>query len=75
MTSDSLGWGGFAEQEVRKQGVDRLVLLTTRTADWFEQRGFLPAGPAHMSTQLPEARRKLVRPNPKAFSVTPKDVL
>ena len=27
----------YVEQEARKNGVRRLVLLTTRTADWFEQ--------------------------------------
>ncbi len=30
----------FVEQEARRRGVQRLVLLTTRTADWFEQRDF-----------------------------------
>lgn len=29
----------YVEQEARKNGVRRLVLLTTRTADWFEQVG------------------------------------
>jgi amino-acid N-acetyltransferase len=36
------------------------VLLTTRTADWFEQRGFKPAGAAHLSLLLPDARRQRV---------------
>jgi amino-acid N-acetyltransferase len=38
------------------------VLLTTRTADWFEQRGFQPAGPAHASVLLPAPRRRRVDP-------------
>lgn len=38
------------------------MLLTTRTADWFEQRGFRPAGPAHASSLLPEMRRAKIDP-------------
>lgn len=30
----------YVEQDARARGVRRLVLLTTRTADWFEQRDF-----------------------------------
>ncbi len=30
----------WVEQDARKRGIDRLVLLTTRTADWFVQREF-----------------------------------
>jgi N-acetylglutamate synthase-like GNAT family acetyltransferase len=30
----------YVEQDARAKGVERLVLLTTRTADWFEQRDF-----------------------------------
>ena len=45
------------EQEARRQGVESLVLLTTRTADWFEQRDFKWQGPAYASTLLPESRR------------------
>jgi amino-acid N-acetyltransferase len=50
----------YLEAEARRRGVEALVLLTTRTADWFEQRGFAPAGPAHLSPMLPEARRARV---------------
>ncbi|DBA99769.1 TPA: hypothetical protein ACH3X3_012313 [Trebouxia sp. C0006] len=50
----------YLEQEAKSQRVDRLVLLTTRTADWFEQRGFQHAGPAHASPFLPETRRQQV---------------
>ena len=37
-------------------GIERLVLLTTRTADWFEQRSFVYDTYAHASALLPEAR-------------------
>lgn len=47
----------YCEQEALRSGVDRLVLLTTRTADWFEARGYMRAGPAHESDMLPDARR------------------
>lgn len=33
-----------ALQNARQSGVQRLVLLTTRTADWFEQRDFKLVG-------------------------------
>jgi len=49
-----------AERKASTTGIQRVVLLTTRTADWFEQRGFKPAGPAHESPLLPESRRKQV---------------
>lgn len=39
------------------------MLLTTRTADWFEQRDFSPAGIAHESLLLPEKRRAAVSPS------------
>lgn len=48
------------EREARRAGVERLVLLTTRTAEWFEARGFARAGPAHASPLLPAARRAAV---------------
>lgn len=38
------------------------VLLTTRTADFFEQRDFLHAGVAHESDLIPESRRALIDP-------------
>lgn len=34
----------YVEQDARVRGVTRLVLLTTRTADWFEQRDFKWSG-------------------------------
>lgn len=47
----------YLEQEARRKGLQRLILLTTRTADWFEQRGFKWAGQAHVSEYLPASRR------------------
>uniref|UniRef100_A0A7R9V5J8 N-acetyltransferase domain-containing protein n=2 Tax=Chlamydomonas euryale TaxID=1486919 RepID=A0A7R9V5J8_9CHLO len=52
----------YVEQDARAAGVNRLVLLTTRTADWFEQRDFMHSGPAYASTLLPEARRVRIDP-------------
>jgi hypothetical protein len=47
----------LAENKSQLLGIQRLVLLTTRTADWFQQRGFEPAGVAHDSLLLPDSRR------------------
>lgn len=52
----------YVEQSARMRGIQRLVLLTTRTADWFMQRDFKPAGIAHDSNILPETRRSLIDP-------------
>ncbi|KAL4423548.1 hypothetical protein ABPG77_006571 [Micractinium sp. CCAP 211/92] len=60
----------YLEADAAQRGIQRLVLLTTRTADWFEQRGFKPAGAAHLSALLPEDRRARVDParNSQLFS-------
>lgn len=50
----------YVEDKANAAGIDRLVLLTTRTADWFQQRGFEPAGVAHSSNLLPASRRKVI---------------
>ena len=55
-----------AEREAVAAGTQRLLLLTTRTADWFEQRGFQPAGAAHLSDLLPTSRRIKVCPSSSA---------
>ncbi len=59
-----------AEADALQRGIQRLVLLTTRTADWFEQRGFKPGGAAHVSAMLPEDRRQRIDPsrNSQLFS-------
>lgn len=38
----------YVEQDARLNGIRRLVLLTTRTADWFEQRDFKQDTLAHL---------------------------
>jgi amino-acid N-acetyltransferase len=53
----------YLESDARAKGIQRLVLLTTRTAEWFEQRGFVWAGQAHASDLLPESRRGKVDPS------------
>ncbi|KAL0056236.1 hypothetical protein WJX82_009116 [Trebouxia sp. C0006] len=50
----------YVEQSARTRGIQRLVLLTTRTADWFMQRDFKSAGCAHESHVLPESRRQAI---------------
>ncbi|CAL5225511.1 g8341 [Coccomyxa viridis] len=52
----------YVEQQARDKGIRRLVLLTTRTADFFEQRSFMLAGTAHESDLLPESRRSVIDP-------------
>jgi len=53
----------YLEQVALTRGIENLCLLTTRTADWFQQRGFDWAGPAHLSEILPEARRSRINPS------------
>ena len=42
----------YVEQDARLKGMRRLVLLTTRTADWFEQRDFVMDDYAHQRSGL-----------------------
>ena len=60
---------GVLPQDARNKGIQRLLLLTTRTADWFEQRSFLPVGQAAGSALLPHRRRAQIDParNSKLF--------
>lgn len=46
----------FVEQAAVARGMGRLVTLLTCTADWFENRGFAPAGSAMRSPLLPPWR-------------------
>lgn len=43
------------EEAARKQGLDRLFVLTTRTTHWFIERGFQPASP----DDLPAERQSM----------------
>ncbi|PNH10921.1 putative calcium-transporting ATPase 4, plasma membrane-type, partial [Tetrabaena socialis] len=52
----------YVEQDARGGGIQRLVLLTTRTADWFEQRDFRWQGAAYASELLPIGRRSRINP-------------
>jgi len=45
----------FIEQRARRQGLKRVFVLTTRTAHWFQERGFVPAS----LDLLPLERRSL----------------
>lgn len=53
------------EKTAKQQGLDRLCVLTTQTAHWFQERGFEPAS----LEALPENKRVLYnyRRNSKAF--------
>jgi amino-acid N-acetyltransferase len=46
----------YVEERARAAGARRLFLLTTRAADWFQQRGFEPAGRAAGNSALPAGR-------------------
>ena len=46
----------YVERCAVASGVDRIFLLTTRAADWFQARGFRPAGRAAGSGELPAGR-------------------
>lgn len=43
------------EQRARQNGIEQLVVLTTRTAHWFRERGFLPGDLSH----LPAGKKSL----------------
>jgi amino-acid N-acetyltransferase len=43
------------EQRALRYGINRLVVLTTRTAHWFRERGFLPGD----TSNLPDSRKLL----------------
>ncbi|ALG68697.1 amino-acid N-acetyltransferase [Beggiatoa leptomitoformis] len=45
----------YAEREARRLGIRRIFVLTTHTAHWFQERGFVPAN----IDALPVARRAL----------------
>ena len=53
----------FVEQRARGLGLETLVLLTTRTGDWFSARGFESRGTAYLTRGiLPEHRLREVDP-------------
>jgi amino-acid N-acetyltransferase len=46
----------YVDARARAAGAQRLFLLTTRAADWFQARGFAPAGRAAGNAALPPGR-------------------
>ncbi|MEH6822355.1 MAG: amino-acid N-acetyltransferase [Motiliproteus sp.] len=53
------------EQQAREQGLSRLFVLTTRTAHWFQEQGFVEVG----RERLPESKQALynLQRNSKVF--------
>jgi amino-acid N-acetyltransferase len=49
---------GFVEKHCRDRGLTRIFVLTTQTAHWFIERGFVPA----RRTDLPALKRAKVDP-------------
>ncbi|MEM7019519.1 MAG: amino-acid N-acetyltransferase [Pseudomonadota bacterium] len=45
----------FMERETKQAGINRIFVLTTQTAHWFQERGFVAAD----TDQLPLAKREL----------------
>jgi len=61
----------YVEQRARNAGMKRLVLLTTRTGDWFTARGFTREGTAHLAQGvLPEERLTAIDPQRKSILFT-----
>ena len=53
----------YVEQRARHLGLTTVVLLTTRTGDWFSARGFETKGAAHMAhAVLPKERIAAIDP-------------
>lgn len=53
----------YLEQRALREGMSRIFLLTTRTAEWFIQRGFSHQGAAQSSHWLPAEKVPEVDPN------------
>jgi amino-acid N-acetyltransferase len=47
----------YLENRATGEGIEKIFLLTTRTADWFVQRGFIRAGAARDSPLLPPGKK------------------
>ena len=57
----------YLEREAARENIDRLFLLTTRTADWFTARGFTHAGAAERSPLLPPGKTTLPGRNSQLY--------
>jgi len=63
----------YLESRARSAGVEKLFLLTTRTADWFVERGFIHAGAAIDSPLLPPGKQAQEGRNSQLYIRTLKD--
>ena len=57
MTLKSSECSGVGEEGPWEEGIEKIFLLTTRTADWFVQRGFIHAGAARDNPLLPTGKK------------------
>ena len=57
----------YLEREARRENIEKLFLLTTRTADWFTARGFTHAGAAEKSPLLPPGKKTLPGRNSQLY--------
>jgi amino-acid N-acetyltransferase len=58
----------YVEQKAKSMGMKGLVLLTTRTGDWFVARGFERRGTAHLAhLVLPPERISTIDPQRKSI--------
>mmetsp|Transcript_4458 Transcript_4458/g.20241 ORF Transcript_4458/g.20241 Transcript_4458/m.20241 type:complete len:704 (-) Transcript_4458:918-3029(-) len=63
----------YLESRARSAGIEKLFLLTTRTADWFVERGFIHAGAAIDSPLLPPGKQAQEGRNSQLYIRTLKD--
>lgn len=63
----------YLESRAKSAGVEKLFLLTTRTADWFVERGFIHAGAAIDSPLLPPGKQAQEGRNSQLYIRTLKD--
>ena len=63
----------YLESRARSAGIEKLFLLTTRTADWFVERGFVHAGAAIDSPLLPPGKQAQEGRNSQLYIRTLKD--
>ena len=57
----------FVEQRARAMDIRTLLLLTTRTGDWFKAREFEERGPAYQNAIIPAHRRGAIDPKRKSI--------
>ena len=57
----------YLEREARRENIQTLFLLTTRTADWFTARGFAHAGAADTSPLLPPGKKTMPGRNSQLY--------